>query len=79
MTVTSEYLRIVTRNNDSGSGSGMGIGVVLGVVFVVLKLVGVISWSWWFVTMPFYAPVVLAVSILLVGWFITHVFEAFRR
>jgi len=27
---------------------------VLGVIFIVLKLVGVIAWSWWFVLMPFY-------------------------
>lgn len=27
---------------------------VLGIVFVVLKLVGVIFWSWWLVLLPFY-------------------------
>lgn len=27
---------------------------VLGIVFVVLKLTGVISWSWWWVTCPFW-------------------------
>lgn len=34
----------------------MNISVIslLGVVFVTLKLVGVIDWSWWFVTMPFW-------------------------
>jgi hypothetical protein len=26
---------------------------VIGVVFVALKLVGAITWSWWWVTLPF--------------------------
>lgn len=30
----------------------MGIAEVLTVVFVVLKLVGVITWSWWLVFLP---------------------------
>ncbi len=29
------------------------------VVFVVLKLIGVISWSWWWVTSPIWIAVVL--------------------
>ena len=29
----------------------------LGVVFVVLKLCGVIAWSWWWVTAPVWIPV----------------------
>ena len=30
------------------------ISGLLGVSFVVLKLTGVIGWSWWYVTMPFW-------------------------
>ena len=29
---------------------------VLGVIFVVLKLVGVLAWSWWLVLAPIYVP-----------------------
>lgn len=32
----------------------IGIPGLLGVAFVVLKLCGVISWSWWLVTLPFW-------------------------
>lgn len=32
----------------------MGLAAVLGVVFIVLKLVGVISWSWIWVLSPFW-------------------------
>lgn len=40
--------------------SGTGICTVLLVVFMVLKLVGVIGWSWWWVTSPFWIPLAVA-------------------
>jgi hypothetical protein len=39
-----------------------GIGL-LGIVFIVLKLTGVIDWSWWWVLLPFYGPLALAIVI----------------
>lgn len=33
--------------SNSNSGGGIGLGGVLLVVFIVLKLCGVIAWSWW--------------------------------
>ena len=30
----------------------MGFAEILTIVFVVLKLLGVISWSWWLVLLP---------------------------
>jgi len=30
----------------------VGLIGVLGVIFIVLKLVGVIDWSWWLVLLP---------------------------
>ncbi|MGN4125334.1 transmembrane Fragile-X-F protein [Lysinibacillus sphaericus] len=30
----------------------MGIAEVLTIVFILLKLTGVIAWSWWFVLLP---------------------------
>lgn len=29
------------------SGNGIGFGTVLFIVFLVLKLTGLIAWSWW--------------------------------
>ena len=45
---------------------GPGILGLLGVAFVVLKLVGVIDWSWWWVTLPFYGPVILLIITLII-------------
>lgn len=32
--------------------SGLGLSTVVLVVFVILKLVGLITWSWWWVLSP---------------------------
>jgi len=45
----------------------MSLFGVLGVVFVVLKLVEVIDWSWWLVLLPLYGP---ALAFLLFALFI---------
>jgi hypothetical protein len=39
---------------------------LLGVAFVVLKLVGVINWSWWWVTLPFWGPLALVFTLLTI-------------
>ena len=43
-----------------------GVLGLLGVDFIVLKLVGVIDWSWWLVTLPLYGPVILLIIILII-------------
>jgi hypothetical protein len=35
--------------------NGVGIIGLLGIVFVTLKLTEYINWSWWLVTLPFWA------------------------
>ena len=55
-------------NSSNGAGGGIGLIGILGVVFVVLKLCGVIKWSWWWVTCPFWAAfAILAVVLVVVG------------
>ena len=49
---------------------GIGIAGALGLIFIVLKLIGVITWSWWWVLSPFWIPfAVTAVVLLFVGLF----------
>lgn len=47
------------------SQGGVGCLTVLGIIFVVLKLVHTIDWSWWLVLLPFYGPIALAIVIFL--------------
>lgn len=51
---------------SSSSSSGIGILGLLGVVFVTLKLTGVITWSWWWVTAPFWGGFALVLAVLLI-------------
>ena len=39
---------------------------VLCVIFVVLKLVGVISWSWWWVFSPILIPLAIFFVLLII-------------
>ena len=52
----------------------MGVLEVLTIVFVVLKLVGVIAWSWWEVFIPVY--VAIAVYALVIGLQIVLIVKA---
>ena len=36
------------------SSNGIGLFSVIGIVFVILKLVHVINWNWWWITLPFW-------------------------
>lgn len=54
---------------------GASLPVVLFVVFLVLKLMGVISWSWWWVTSPIWIVAALFVMIAIIA-FIILIFQA---
>lgn len=43
-----------------------GIGTLLTIVFVVLKLTGVIAWSWWLVFLPMIISWGLFLLVLLI-------------
>lgn len=49
----------------SASG-GIGLGGALFITFLVLKLTGVIDWSWWWVTCPLWGGLVLLLGLCLV-------------
>lgn len=48
------------------SSKGLGLCDVLAVVFIVLKLIGVIDWSWWWVLAPVWIPVIIVVIAYIV-------------
>lgn len=41
----------------SDTSNSVGCTTILFMIFLVLKLVHVIAWSWWWVTAPLWAPV----------------------
>ena len=51
-------------NNNARSG-GIGFFGLLGIVFITLKLCGVIDWEWWLVLAPIWVPTAIALIVLL--------------
>jgi len=54
----------------------MNLFAVLGVFFVVLKLFGVIAWSWWLVLLPFYGLILLFLIAVVFGLSILGILSA---
>lgn len=57
----------------AGTRGGIGLGGAVFIVFLVLKLTGVIAWSWWWVTAPLWGGVALVVAVVLLCFVIAGV------
>ena len=61
----------------------MGFTEVLTIVFIVLKLLGVISWSWWLVLLPeilaFVVYAIMVISAVVVNAKVAKSMEDFDR
>lgn len=67
------------NSNSNSSSGGIGILGLLGVTFVVLKITGLIDWSWWWVTLPFWGGYALLLAILLISgaaWVVRETWRA---
>ncbi|WP_103110249.1 hypothetical protein [Brevibacillus reuszeri] len=53
-------------SKNGTQGGGIGVMGLLGIVFVTLKLTGIINWSWWWVTLPFWGGLALMLAIGLI-------------
>lgn len=53
-------------SNNNSAGTGIGFCGLLTLVFIVLKLVGVINWSWVWVLSPIWIPTLLVCFIMFV-------------
>lgn len=54
------------ENKSSGTSGGIGFTGLLTIVFIVLKLVGVIAWSWWWVLSPIWVSLLVAFLAFLI-------------
>ena len=60
------------KENKCSTSGGIGVVGLLGVVFIVLKLLGVIAWSWWWVLSPFWISALLSVLLVVVVAIVTR-------
>lgn len=52
--------------DENTGGGGIGFCGMLTIAFIVLKLTGYITWSWWWVLAPTWIPLALVLICLLV-------------
>lgn len=51
---------------NTSTSNGLGVTNVLLIIFIVLKLVGVINWSWWVVLIPLWINLAVIIMCLAV-------------
>ena len=64
------------RNSKTASG-GIGFTGLLTIVFIVLKLIGVIKWSWWWVLSPALIGIALAILLFVIGIVLTIIVDKY--
>ena len=52
-------------SNNNRSSGGIGFFGLLAIVFIVLKLCGVITWSWMLVLSPIWIGFVIVVALII--------------
>lgn len=62
----------MSSNKEYNTSSGVSFSGLLTIVFIVLKLTGVISWSWLWVLSPIWISLAIAmimiVAVAIVSW-----------
>ena len=53
--------------NNKNSNGGIGLVGLFTIVFTVLKLTRVITWSWWWVLSPMWISILLLIVVLIIG------------
>ena len=54
-------------DNKSTSSSGIGFFGLLAILFIALKLTGVIAWSWLWVLTPIWITFIMVVFVLIIA------------
>lgn len=56
----------MANSSNSSSSSGIGFSGLLTIVFIVLKLLGKITWSWWWVLSPLWISAGIWILMLVI-------------
>ncbi len=62
------------NNAKKGTIKGASLSVKIGVVLIILKLTGVINWSWLWITIPFWGPPIFVVIAVMIGLVLFKIF-----
>lgn len=64
--------------NKTSSG-GIGFSGLLTILFIGLKLTGVISWSWWWVLSPMWISFLIAMPFIIMWLWVLYVVNKDNR
>ena len=46
----------------------LSVGTILTIIFVVLKLIGIINWSWLWIFSPLWISIIIGLIVLFIFW-----------
>jgi len=53
-------------STSSSNNGGIGFAGLLTIAFIVLKLIGYITWSWWWVLSPIWLSVIVGIFVAII-------------
>ena len=65
--------------SDKNTSSGVGFGGLLTILFIGLKLGGIINWSWWWVLSPIWLPIVVLLFIAALLFLVKVLLELWEK
>lgn len=67
------------NSNNTSAAGGVGFLGLLALIFITLKLTGVIGWSWMWVLAPLWIPAAIVIAILLIVLVVILVKESTKQ
>ena len=61
-----------TSKSSNSSNGGIGFVGLLTIVFIVLKLLGKIAWSWWWVLSPVWIAAIIFIIVGIIAYMIIN-------
>lgn len=69
----TKLMEVLETMSGKSNNSGLGLLDVLQIIFIVLKLLGTINWSWWAVLSPIWIQLAIVGFVLITNilddWF----------
>ena len=65
--------------SDKNTSSGVGFGGLLTILFIGLKLGGIIDWSWWWVLSPIWLPIAVLLFIAALLFLVKVILEVWEK
>ena len=65
--------------SDKNTSSGVGFGGLLAILFIGLKLGGIINWSWWWVLSPIWLPIAVLLFIAALLFLVKVLLELWEK